>query len=68
MPTISISQAPFIARLSGGILVSDALIALVLVMVGLFAMIALIALLGSADPGAAATGAADGTGMLILPP
>ena len=46
----------------------DALMALTLVLVVIFAMIALIALLGSAEPGTAAASTADGVGMLILPP
>ena len=41
---------------------------LVLVTVGLFAMVAVVGLLGGADPSAAAVDAADGIGMLILPP
>jgi len=68
MPTISISQAPLIARSSGGTFATDALIALVLVTVGLFAMVAVVGLLGGADPSAVAVDAADGIGMLILPP
>lgn|GEM_PF-6486640 len=46
----------------------DALMALALVLAVIFAMIALIALLGSAEPGAAAARTVDGVGMLILPP
>ena len=58
----------FAASQSGhGSFAVDALIALALVLVVVFAMIALIALLGSADPSAAVAAAADG-GMLILPP
>ncbi len=68
MPTISISRAPLIARSSGGTFATDALIVLVLVTVGLFAMVAVVGLLGGADPSAVAVDAADGIGMLILPP
>ncbi|HEX9322285.1 MAG TPA: hypothetical protein VF913_09215 [Xanthobacteraceae bacterium] len=45
----------------------DAVIALVVLGLVVFAMIALIALLGSADPNTAAAAAADGP-VLILPP
>jgi hypothetical protein len=68
MSIILISQAPLIARSSSGTFKTDALIALVLVTVGLFAMVAVVGLLGGADPSAAAVDAADGIGMLILPP
>lgn len=59
----------FITRQSGhGTFAVDALIALVLVILPLFAMIALLFLLSSADPTTAVPGAVDGAGMLILPP
>jgi hypothetical protein len=69
MPTLSITpRMHFPASQSGhGSFAVDALIALALVLVVVFAMIALIALLGSADPSTAVAAAADG-GMLILPP
>src|ERR1700680_1588943 len=58
----------FAASQSGhGSFAVDALIALAFVLVVVFAMIALIALLGSSDPSAAVAAAAAG-GMLILPP
>ena len=69
MPTLSIAPiAHFAARHDvHGSFAIDALIALALLVVIVFAMIAFMALLGSADPSAAAPAAANG-GMLILPP
>ena len=48
--------------------VMDAMFVFALVLLPMVAMIALLFLLGSADPTAAVPGALDGTGMLILPP
>ncbi len=69
MTMLSISPRTYFAHWQSGhrSFAVDALMALTLVLV-MFAMIALIALLGSAEPGTAAANAADGAGMLILPP
>jgi hypothetical protein len=48
--------------------VVDALFAFGLVVLPMIAMIALLFLLGSAEPSASIPDAMDGTGMLILPP
>ena len=48
--------------------VMDAMFVFALVLLPMVAMIALLFLLGSADPTAAVPGALDGTGMLILAP
>ncbi len=48
--------------------VADALFVFALVILPIVAIIALLFLLGSADPTTAMPGALDGTGMLILPP
>jgi hypothetical protein len=49
-------------------LVADALFTFALVILPMIAMIALLFLLGSAEPSTAVPDAMDGTGMLILPP
>jgi hypothetical protein len=69
MTMLSITPGMYFAawRNGHGSFVVDALIAFVLVILPLFAMIVVMALLGSADPSAAVAAAADG-GMLILPP
>ena len=69
MTMLSISPGMYFAHWQSGhrSFAVDALMALTMVLV-MFAMIALIALLGSAEPGTAAANAADGVGMLILPP
>ena len=48
--------------------VVDALMAFGLIILPMFAMIALLFLLGSTDPSTAVPSALDGTGMLILLP
>jgi len=48
--------------------VLDTLFVFALVILPMIAFIALLFLLGSADPTTAAAGAVDATGMLILPP
>ena len=69
MPTLSITPRMYFAAWHSGnrSFVVDAVIALVVLGLVVFAMIALIALLGSADPNTAAAAAADGP-MVILPP
>jgi len=49
-------------------LVADAVFTFALIILPMIAMIALLFLLGSAEPSAAVPDAMDGTGMLILPP
>jgi len=49
-------------------LVADALFVFALVILPMIAMIALLFLLGSAEPSGAVPDAMDGTGMLILAP
>jgi hypothetical protein len=49
-------------------LVADALFTFALVILPMIGMIALLFLLGGAEPSAAVPDAMDGTGMLILPP
>ena len=49
-------------------LVADAVFTFVLIILPMIATIALLFLLGSAEPSAAVPDAMDGTGMLILPP
>ena len=70
MTMLSISPGMYFAHWQSGhrSFAVDALMALALVLLVIFAMIVLMALLGSAEPGTAATNAADGVGMLILPP
>jgi hypothetical protein len=48
--------------------VADALFVFGLVILPMIAMIALLFLLGSAEPSTASNAAMDGTGMVILPP
>ncbi len=69
MPTLSITPRMYFAAWQSGnrSFAVDALIALVVLGLVVFAMIALVALLGSADPNTAAAAAADGP-MVILPP
>ena len=68
MPTLSLTHRNYFASWKHApSFAVDALIALALLMLVVFGPIALIALLGSADPSTAAAAAADG-GMLILPP
>ena len=70
MTMLSISPRTYFAHWQSGhrSFAVDALMALTLVLVVIFAMIALMALLGSAEPGTAAANTVDGVGMLILPP
>ena len=49
-------------------LVADALFTFTLVILPMVAMVALLFLLGSAEPSSAVPDAMDGAGMLILPP
>jgi len=67
------SWAPWSALLKSEVavrthLVADALFTFALVILPMIAMIALLFLLGSAEPSTAVPDAMDGTGMLILAP
>ena len=63
-PTL-LKSAPLLAVRTH--LVADALFTFALVILPMIAMIALLYLLGSAEPSTAVPDAMDGTGMLILP-